>query len=337
MSPPPPRVSVLLPAYNAAATLPACLRSLARQREARWECVLVDDGSSDRTAAVGLRAAAADPRVTVVRRPHAGLVETLVAGLARCRAPYVARMDADDVMHRDRLRAQCDALDADPALAGVGCHVRLCPRRLLTDGRRAYERWLLSIRTARAVRTDAFVECPVAHPTLMARRDVLQAFAYRDAGWPEDYDLVLRLLAAGHEIGIVPRRLVAWRDHPQRLSRTHPTYGLDRFTACKAAFLASSFLAERETYVLWGYGQTGKVLARALARHGKRPSSIVEVHPRRIGQHVGGARVIAPDELARLRPARLVVSVAGVGPRTLIRSALDEMGFAELRDYVCAA
>ncbi len=186
MSPPPPRVSVLLPAYNAAATLPACLRSLARQREARWECVLVDDGSSDRTAAVGLRAAAADPRVTVVRRPHAGLVETLVAGLARCRAPYVARMDADDVMHRDRLRAQCDALDADPALAGVGCHVRLCPRRLLTDGRRAYERWLLSIRTARAVRTDAFVECPVAHPTLMARRDVLQAFAYRDAGWPED-------------------------------------------------------------------------------------------------------------------------------------------------------
>jgi len=136
---------------------------------------------------------------------------------------------------------------------------------------------------------------------------------------------------------MVPRRLVAWRDHPARLSRVDPTYALDRFTACKAAFLASGFLDGHSRYVLWGYGGTGKALARALAGHGKRPSAIVEVHPRRVGQCIGGAPVVPPDALVRLRPKRLVVSVAGPAPRALIRDALATMGFVELRDFVCAA
>ncbi|MCL4845353.1 MAG: glycosyltransferase [Acidobacteria bacterium] len=332
-----PRVSVLLPAFNAAATLGACLRSLTRQRETRWECVLVDDGSTDATPHIVAAAAAADARVQVVRRPHRGLVAALSAGLPLCRAPYVARMDADDIMHRDRLGAQVELLDRHPHLAAVGCHVRLWPRTGLTDGRRAYERWLLSIRDAGAVRAEAFVECPVAHPTLLVRRDVLRLFGYRDAGWPEDYDLVLRLLAAGHEIGMVPRRLVSWRDHPGRLSRLDSTYSLDRFTACKAEFLAMGFLQGHARYVLWGYGSTGKALARALAEHGKQPSAIVDVHPRRMGQRIGGVPVVPPDALAGLRPPRLVVSVAGPGPRALIRDALATMGFVELRDFVCAA
>src|SRR5438093_13036180 len=77
-----------------------------------------------------------------------------------------ARMAADDVRHRERLAAQLRALDAEPALAAVGCHVRLFPRRELSDGLRAYERWLDGIDSPRRVRPEAFVECPVAHPTL---------------------------------------------------------------------------------------------------------------------------------------------------------------------------
>src|SRR5262245_35962950 len=96
-----PRVSVLLPAYQAEATLAVALRSVVRQRETGWECIVVDDGSSDGTLACARRFAAADARFRVVAMPHAGLVATLTAGLAECRAPLVARMDADDLMHRD--------------------------------------------------------------------------------------------------------------------------------------------------------------------------------------------------------------------------------------------
>jgi glycosyltransferase involved in cell wall biosynthesis len=134
----PPEISVVLPAFDAEGTLPACLRSVVRQRERRWECIVVDDGSTDGTAACARGFAAADPRVRVVSMRHAGLVAALQRGLALARGRVVARMDADDVMHRDRLGAQLAALDAAPHLAAVGCRVRLfrarrCPRTATTS------------------------------------------------------------------------------------------------------------------------------------------------------------------------------------------------------------
>jgi glycosyltransferase involved in cell wall biosynthesis len=273
-----------LPVRNAESTLAACLRSLQRQTAPDWDCIIVDDGSQDASLTYAQWFAARDSRLVVVATPHQGLVAALNTGLSYCRGRFIARMDADDLMHRRRLASQLQALDDDPNLAAVGSHVRIFPRRLLRDGRRAYERWLNSIDTPRRVCEDAFVECPIAHPTLMIRRSVMRTQGYRDCGWPEDYDLILRLLAAQHTIGVVPQRLLSWRDAPQRLSRTSPAYAIERFTACKAAFLASTFLAHTHHYILWGYGETGKALRRALVPHDKRPVYIVELHPRRLGK-----------------------------------------------------
>ncbi len=329
-----PRVSVLLPARDAAATLDACVRSLRRQTLTDWECVVVDDGSRDGTRAI---AADADPRIRVVTLPPSGVVAAANAGLEHCRARYVARMDADDVMHRDRLALQVAALDADAGLAAVGTHVRFFPRRDMTDGLRAYERWLNDIASPQAVRTDAFVESPVANPTLCMRADVLRAFRYEDHDWPEDYDLILRLLAAGHEIGMIPRRLLAWRDGPGRLTRTHGAYAQDRIVACKAHHLAKGFLAATDRYVLWGYGGTGRALRRALALHGRHPSHVVELHAGRLGNRIHGAPVIGPDALDGLPRGRLVASVAGATARSEIRAFLTARGWVETRDFVCAA
>ncbi len=332
-----PVVSVLLPVFQAEATLVACLRSIVRQSEPGWECIVVDDGSTDGTGGIARAFAERDPRIRVVATRHGGLVAALGAGLRHCGAPVIARMDADDVMRRDRLAVQLAALDAHPALAAVGCHVRLFPRTGLTPGLHAYERWLNAIDGPQRLRAEAFVECPVAHPTLMIRTDVLRAFGYRDGGWPEDYDLVLRMLAAGLEVGIVPRRLVGWRDSATRLWRRDPRYTPARIAACKAAFLADGFLARDDSYVLCGYGSTARVLRKALLACGKRPSHVVDVHPRRIGNRIHGAAVIAVDELSRHRDRPFVASVAGEAARTAIRALLAQHGLVELRDFVCAA
>ncbi len=332
-----PLVSVLLPVRDAEATLGTALRSIARQTLRRFECVVVDDGSRDASLAIARAEAVRDPRFRVVAAPHAGLVAALQRGLGLCRAPLVARMDADDWMHRERLAAQSAALEADASLAGVGCHVRCFPRREVGAGLRVYESWLASIDSPCRVRQEAFVECPVAHPSWLLRRDVLEAFPYRDAGWPEDYDLLLRILAAGRRIGVVPRRLLGWRVHPARLSRTSVTYSTQRFTACKAAYLAAGFLAPGAPYLLWGYGGTGRALARALDAHGKRPAAIVEIHPRRLGRTIRGAPVISRHALGAPKGVPLVVSVAGPEPRALIRAELARLGWRECVDFVCAA
>lgn len=331
-----PRISVLLPAFNAAATLEVALRSVARQTWRDWECVVVDDGSIDATAEIAGTAERRDARFRVVRIPHGGLVGALNHGITQCRAPYIARMDADDLMHRERLAAQLAALEATD-LAAVGCHVRLFPRSHLQTGWRRYESWLRSIHTASDVRRELFVESPLVHPTLLVRRDLLARFPYRECGWPEDYDLLLRLDAAGHRLGVVPRRLLGWRDSPARLSRTHPSCEIDVFARCKASFLADGFLATHERYTLWGYGATGRALHRALQAYGKTMAYLIEMHPGRIGNRIHGARVVHPNDLPQLEPLPLLASVAGAPRRAEIRDFLQAMGRRELVDFRCVA
>ena len=106
-----PSVSILLPAFEAEATLPACLRSIERQRLRDFECIVVDDGSSDGTGDIAAAFARRDARFRCVHTEHRGLVAALHTGLAECSAPAIARMDADDWMHRDRLELQLALLE----------------------------------------------------------------------------------------------------------------------------------------------------------------------------------------------------------------------------------
>lgn len=330
-------VSVLLPVRDAAATLRAALRSVQRQTLPDWECVIVDDGSSDASPLIARELSERDPRFRYHRLERQGIVGALNAGLARCSAELIARMDGDDLMQRRRLELQLSWLRARPELDGVGCQVRLFPRAGMSQGLRDYEAWLNAVRDERDVEREAFVECPVAHPALMLRREVLRRYGYRECAWPEDYDLLLRLREDGRSIGVVPRRLLHWRDGAGRLSRSSARYSIAAFVECKAEFLARGFLKSAERYVLWGYGDTGKALSGALARRGRHPSAIVELHPGRLGQLIRGVRVVSPPALPALPRAPIVVSVAGLVPRGEIRAALAEMGFVELRDFVCAA
>jgi GT2 family glycosyltransferase len=332
-----PRVSVLLPVWNAGATLETALRSVARQTEPDFECLIVDDGSTDDSAGIADGFARRDRRFRLLQRPHEGLVASLEAGLDVARAPLVARLDADDWMRRDRLTKQIAVLDEQPGLEAVGSGVRIFPRRELRDGRRAYERWLNALDSPERIWRERFVECPVAHPALMVRRERLATLRYRDRGWPEDYDLMLRLLRDGPVVGTVPQRLIGWRDGPTRVSRTDPRFGLDRFTACRAWHLSRDFLTDAPEYLLWGHGATGKALRRELETLGHRPKAIVEVHPRRIGNRIAGAPVVPITALEERPPYPLVVSVAGSGPRGEIRARLHAYGYREGIDYVCAA
>lgn len=350
-----PDVSVLLPARDAAATLREALASVLGQGGVDLECVVVDDGSTDRTAEILRRHAREDPRVRVLERPREGLVAALEAGRRACRGAFVARMDADDVMLPGRLAVQHDALRRDPTLAGVGCRVRLFPSKAVTRGMRTYEGWLNSLAATDdggrldpwPVARDAFVECTLAHPTWMVRREVLDRFGYRDMGWPEDYDLLLRLLSAGERLAAVPRVLHRWRRHPTQTTRLTSRYGRGRFQDCKAAFLAEGLLSGGVPWVLWGYGGTGHSLVRSLEPHGCRPAAIVDVHPGRVGNVIRGVPVIWPWDLgdrlktlgARRDLARVpvVASVAGAEPRGLIRARLDRLGLRETVDYVVTA
>lgn len=333
-----PRVAVLLPARDAAATVRAAAVSILRQTEKDLALVCVDDGSADGTGEILVRLAERDPRVRVVPGPGAGIARALEAGRARCDAEVVARMDADDVAHPARLALQLEALRADPRLAAVGARVRLFPRRQVREGMARYAAWLNGLVSPEEVERDLLVESPLVHPAAAIRgRALAAAGGWRDGPFPEDYDLWLRLAEAGGRLTNLPRLLLDWRESPGRLTRTDPRYALDRHVALKCAFLARGPLARRREVALWGAGETGKAFADALLREGVSVVLFVDVDRRKIGRTVRGAPVVGPGDVGRARGLPLLVAVGAPGARELIRAELSRTGFREPGDYRCVA
>src|SRR4051794_5943171 len=114
-----PRISVLIGAWNNAATLPRAINSILTQTLTDLELLVLDDGSEDDTEAVV--GAIGDERVRYEKLPHRGIAATLNHGLAAARSELVANLDADDWALEDRLRRQVELLDARPDVAVVGC------------------------------------------------------------------------------------------------------------------------------------------------------------------------------------------------------------------------
>src|SRR5215468_8802334 len=107
-----PAVSVIMPVRNGAAYLPGSVASIQAQDFASFEFLIIDDGSTDATPAILAAFAAADPRIRVFHQPPQGIAAALNAGIAEARAPYLARLDADDRARRDRLGRQVAFMEA---------------------------------------------------------------------------------------------------------------------------------------------------------------------------------------------------------------------------------
>jgi glycosyltransferase involved in cell wall biosynthesis len=335
-----PLVSVLLPVRNAGSYLGQCIASLDRQTLTDFEVVVVDDGSTDGSAAVLDEWAARDPRVSVMHRETSGLVATLNVGLERCRGEFVARMDADDVSHPRRLELQVGEMEELPWVGVVSCLVRHFPWRAVGDGFRAYEDWLNSLRTPEAIARERFVESPVVHPSVLVRRQLFETVGrYKETKGPEDFDLWLQFLEAHVCFSKVDRYLYFWREHPERLTRVDGRYSVENFLRCKARYLLSGPLAGCERVVIWGAGQTGRRLSKHLLRGKATIEAFVDIDPEKIGNTLRDRPIIGVDGLpALIGPGTVVLAAVGSrGARALIRKQLDNIGLREGWDYWCVA
>ena len=299
-------ISVLLPAYNAQATIRQAIRSLQRQTLADFEIIAVDDGSSDETGAI--LEEISDTRLRVMRIPHSGLISALNVGLSHCEGDLIARMDADDVCHPERLRLQSEFMAAHPEVSLCGCLVRSFPRNLVKAGFLQYESWLNSLVAHEQIARDIFVESPLAHPSIMMRTEDLRALGgYREMGWPEDYDLWLRFFMAGKRFGKVPETLLFWRESERRLTFTDSRYSVENFLRLKAHFLAK--LVTRPV-IVWGAGMMGRRLIKHLVREGVQPVAVIDIDPMKIGGHTRGIPIMPPEELAN-HLGSFVISAVG--------------------------
>ena len=336
-------VSVVLPCRNAARYLDEALQSIHAQTFQDWELVVVDDGSTDGTADLLNRWARRDHRIRrVVNSGSAGIVGALNTGWKAARGELIARMDADDVAHPNRLAHQVAYLESHPEVALVSCQVDLRAEGGSSPGWERYIHWCNSCIEHEDIVRGIFIESPVPHPSILIRRSwLVQVGGYRDAGWPEDYDLWFRLWRIGARFGKVPERLLTWRDHRERWSRRDPRYSPEAFRRLKAHMLARTVLVGRDALFIWGAGQVGPRIARHLSEEGYMPEAFVDIDPKKIGRTRRWRPVLSPEEFrlrwSRFRAPLLLAAVGTPGAREEIRARLEQWGMVETQDWWAVA
>lgn len=221
-----PAFSVVMAAYNSALTIGEAIVSVRCQTRSDWELIVVDDGSRDETAAVA--EAFADRRVRVVRTSgNRGPAAARNRGISLAQAPLVCTLDSDDLWLPHYLETMAKTLDSNPA-AAVAC----------TDA------WVLDQTTGRVRKKSAMALLDPPDPlpgdtetflaellqrnfiynSVAARRESLRAVGgYDERLWiGEDWELWLRLAAAGFRFVRVPQLLAVYRQRTDSLMTSHP-------------------------------------------------------------------------------------------------------------------
>ncbi|MDE7312851.1 MAG: glycosyltransferase family 2 protein [Eubacterium sp.] len=205
-----PEVTVMMPVYQMAGNpaLRTAVRSIEKQTFADWELLLYDDGSTDGTLQELRRLAARHPRIFVIcgqENRGAGYARNICIQAASGR--YLAVMDADDIAHPRRLEIQKDFLDSNPQYAFAGSHAWMIDSRGI---------WGLC-RTKKEPDAESFLHTlPVVHPSVMFRKEVLihmHGYAVSPkTRRAEDYELLMRLYAAGYRGYNIQRPLLSYRE-----------------------------------------------------------------------------------------------------------------------------
>lgn len=208
-----PAISVLMPAYNAGAHLADAIRSVLEQSFTDFELIIINDGSSDNTVAV-LSQFSSESRLRLIHNErNLGLIATLHRGMAECRAPLIARMDADDICDPRRFERQAALLRDRPDIDIVGGAIRFF-------GNISHPNVFQFPVTHESIHPAMLFFCSLAHPALMFRRELVERdlFRYDDAfRHAEDYHLWSRLLLQVRAANL-PELVLHYRLHKTQVS-----------------------------------------------------------------------------------------------------------------------
>lgn len=281
MSSTPPIVSVILPFYNAEKTLNRAIESVVNQTFKQWECILINNNSTDRSYDIALSWTEKDTRFMLVHEKQQGVMFASNRGSDTAKGKYIARMDADDVSLPNRLEIQCNFLDNNSDFEAVSGLVEYVPHHDNTQGFQRYVNWVNSIRTYQDILNNMFVESPIVNPTAMWSNEVAKKHGmYKFGDFPEDYELWLRWLSLGVKIKKIDTPILKWYDSETRLTRTHPIYSDDAFYQIKTQYLAQWLATNNPHYPLvaiWGASRISRGRTKLLHDYGIEISYYIDI------------------------------------------------------------
>lgn len=246
-----PAVAVVMPVHNGEAFLSQAVESILAQGFGNFEFIVVDDASSD--CSFDVLQQFSDERLTVIRNQvNRGVAESLNIGIAQAKAPLIARMDADDLAHPDRLKLQVEFMANQPGVVLLGTEAE----RIDASGR--VTRYIKRLYSDVEIRWHLLTANPFIHPSVVFRADAFrQTGGYEPAlRCAQDYDLWCRLSLLG-KCANLPQCLLSYRFHGGAISANKRAEQL-RFTKQRSRrYLIESGVvrSEPDAEVFWAFSR----------------------------------------------------------------------------------
>jgi glycosyltransferase involved in cell wall biosynthesis len=215
---------------DGAAHLGDAVRSVQAQSYARWELIVVDDGSRDDSAAIATQFAVHDNRIRIVSVSPRGRAAAANLGVDLAEGPLLARLDADDIAVPERLSLQVRWMQLND--------VALCGGWALAFGDRTDVWWVPDSHGA--IARELLVGYPLVNSATLARTEVMRAHRYDEGYACEDQELWGRL-AVSHRLGNLPALLVKYRCHPGQATRREKTRLLADHRLCRRRLFGELF------------------------------------------------------------------------------------------------
>ncbi len=248
-----PRISVIMPVYNAESYLKEAIDSVLGQSFKEFELIIIDDASIDNSVAIV--ESFVDKRIILIKKDkNTGITDSLNKAIQLCKGKYIARMDADDISVVDRFKKQFDYMEANPSVLVLGTMYRFID----SDTRLSH----LPLKHDE-IKLFALTQNPVAHPTVFIRKTVFEQFKLKydkERLHVEDYDLWTKVLNIG-KIENLPDVLLLYRRHENQISSLYQDKQLDECNYIRLAQLNNLIDFKNKSY-------DGDFAVRALVEYG---------------------------------------------------------------------
>lgn len=329
-----PEVSVILPFFNAESTLNRAIESIANQSQNNFECILINNNSSDKSLEIAKLWIEKDNRFILINEKRQGVIFASNAGSEKAKGKYIARMDSDDWSYPKRLELQCNFLKNNLDYGAVSGLVKHISHSENTQGFSNYVEWINSVKTYSEIINKQFVESVIVNPSAMWRKEIGEKYGmYKDGNFPEDYEMWLRWLSKGVKIKKLDSPILNWHDSNTRLTRTQSIYSVSSFFRIKTKYLAN-WLREKNRFhphiAVWGAKRISRRRARLLTEYGIEIDYYIDISR----EHKLSDKVIYYSEIPDPGTIFILIYIKQMDAREKIQDYLNSRGYEEGINYL---
>lgn len=330
-----PKISVILPFYNAELTLKRSVNSILQQTFSDFELLIVNNNSTDKSLELANELSKKDNRIILLSETKQGVVFATQKGFENTKTDIIARADADDFWHKDKLLLQYNFLKENPNIDVVSCRVNFIGN-IKNDGMLTFVNETNKYLKHEDIAINRFSELQVINPTIMFRKKIaLQQGLYKEGNFPEDYEMFLRWIEAGVKYHKLSEYLLDWYDSETRLTRTDKRYSFEAFYRVKSSYLFNYLRINNPHFpniVVWGAGKRTKRRTKSLKKTGINIEYFIDVDKKKINAQ----DVISYRNIPEKGKIFIVSFVNNKGMRKEIRDYLISKDYVEGKDFCIA-